>query len=252
MTLDGSLADVTATILAGGLGTRLRSVTGCTPKVLAPVGGVPFLSHLIEQLSRANITNAVLLVGYGANQVRKTLGDRLSGVNLTYSIETEQLGTGGAVRFALPNIRGKTILLFNGDSYCDLDLRSFLKFHHGHGRKASMTLAWVEDASRFGRVGLGFGDHITHFGEKETIPSSGWINAGIYLVERELLEVLPCSSNISLERDLLPSWVACQDVFGFRGGEFIDIGVPESYAKADEFFRAVAGRRRRSAVCGTT
>jgi D-glycero-alpha-D-manno-heptose 1-phosphate guanylyltransferase len=244
--------DVTAAILAGGLGSRLRSVTGGLPKVLVPVAGVPFLSHLFDQLSRAGLSEAVLLAGYGARQLRESLGDWLSGVKLTYSIETEQLGTGGAVRFALPKLSGKTILLLNGDSYCDLDLRSFLDFHRDHGRKASMALAWVEDASRFGRVGLGFEDRITHFGEKEATPSSGWINAGVYLMERELLESLPGSSNISLERELLPSWVASHETFGFRGGEFIDIGVPDSYAKADEFFRALAGRRRRSAVCGTS
>src|SRR5580704_10353473 len=103
--------DVKAAILAGGLGSRLRSVISDRPKVLAPVDGVPFLSHLLKQLGRARIDEAVLLVGYGANRVCTEFGDRHYGVSLKYSFEKELLGTGGAVRLALPLLRGKKILL---------------------------------------------------------------------------------------------------------------------------------------------
>ncbi len=239
--LSDSLRDVTAVILAGGLGTRLRSVVSDRPKVLAPVDGVPFLSHILKQIACSKIEEAVLLVGHGAKQVCSTLGNRQFGVNLSYSLETEPLGTGGAVRLALPKIRGKTILLMNGDSYCHLDLRAFAEYHLGHGGKVSLSLTWMDNASRYGRVALGLDERITGFAEKVAHPAPGWINAGIYLIDRELFEGHELNRQISLERDLIPDWLSKHDVFGFRGGEFIDIGVPESYSQANVFFRTISG-----------
>jgi D-glycero-alpha-D-manno-heptose 1-phosphate guanylyltransferase len=235
--LDG----VTAVILAGGLGTRLRPAIADRPKVLAPVAGMPFLSYLLKQLGRAKVSEAVLLLGYGANQVRTEFGERQFGMNLRYSVETELLGTGGAIRLALPILRGKTLLVMNGDSYCNLDVRAFVDYHRAQGGRVSLTLTWVEDASRFGRVALDRDDRITRFEEKGPLSGSGWINAGIYLIDRDLFEAVPPNSHISLERELLPAWVSNNDVFGFRGKEFIDIGVPESYAQAGAFFCAIDG-----------
>jgi NDP-sugar pyrophosphorylase family protein len=242
MIMANSLDGVTAAILAGGLGTRLRSVIADRSKVLAPVAGAPFLSHLLKQLGRAGVHEAVLLLGYGASQVRAEFGDCQFGVNLSYSVETELLGTGGAVRLALPILRGKTLLVMNGDSYCNLDVNAFADYHLGHGGRVSLTLTWVEDASRFGRVALGPGGRITRFEEKRPLTAPGWINAGIYLIDRDLFEAVSPEAHISLERDLLPGWVSNHDVFGFRGGEFIDIGVPESYAQAGAFFRTIDGK----------
>jgi|SRR5579872_834584 len=233
--------DVAAAILAGGLGSRLRSVISDRPKVLAPVDGVPFLSHLLKQLGLAQIEDAVLLVGYGANLVRTECGDLKYGVKLSYSIEKELLGTGGAVRLAMSILRGKTILLMNGDSYCKLDLKSFVNYHNSHGGSISLTLTWVDDASRYGSIALGSDDRITQFEEKKSHPAPGWINAGIYLIDRDLFEEVAPDTSTSLERDLLPKWIATHDVFGFRGGEFIDIGVPESYARASAFIRTING-----------
>jgi D-glycero-alpha-D-manno-heptose 1-phosphate guanylyltransferase len=234
--------NLTAAILAGGLGTRLRPAIADKPKVLAPVAGAPFLSRLLSQLSRAGVRDAVLLVGCGADQVREQFGDQQFGVRLRYSVETELLGTGGAIRLALPFISGRSFLLMNGDSYCNVDLQAFAKFHHSHGGSASLTVTWMEDAARFGSVTLGSDDRIARFEEKRQLPSPGWINAGVYLIERDLLEPVPRNSHLSLEKDLLPAWVSRHDTFGFRGGEFIDIGVPESYAQADGFFRTFDGK----------
>jgi len=215
----------------------LRPAITDRPKVLAPVDGSPFLSRLLAQLDRAEIGDAVLLVGYGADQVRVEYGARKFGINLRYSAETEQLGTGGAVRLALPFIGEKTILLMNGDSFCNLDLRAFVTHHRAHGGPLSLSVTWMENASRFGRVALGPDNRIVSFEEKSPLTLPGWINAGVYLIEPELFESVPLNANLSLEKDLLPGWVSRHDVFGIRGGEFIDIGVPESYAQAVEFFR---------------
>jgi len=242
--MSNSFDSISVAILAGGLGTRLRPVVVDRPKVLALVDGVPFLSHILQQIARAKIDEAVLLVGHGAREVCSTFGNRKFGVNLRYSLETELLGTGGAVRLALPTTHRKTILLMNGDSYCHLDLRAFADYHFGHGGKVSLSLTWMDNASRYGRVALGPDDRMTGFAEKVTHPAPGWINAGVYLIERELFEILEPNRPISLERDLMPDWISKHAVFGFRGGEFIDIGVPESYAQASAFFRTIPGGKQ--------
>jgi NDP-sugar pyrophosphorylase family protein len=201
------------------------------------VAGAAFLSHLLQQLARAKFREVVLLVGYGADRVKDEFGDRSYGLKIRYSEETQQLGTGGAARLALPLLSGKTVLLMNGDSYCRVDLDAFAKSHFQRGGRASLTLAEVEDASRFGRVAMDEEGRIRRFEEKSPVARPGWINAGVYLIERELFEVVEVDTPCSLERDLLPKWVSGRIAFGFSGAEFIDIGVPESYARADAFFR---------------
>src|SRR5437879_601155 len=111
--------DVTAAILAGGLGTRLRSVIADRPKVLAPVGGRPYLTYLLDQLAKAAVREVVLLTGYGAEQVRDALGATYAGMRLVHAAEPAPLGTAGALRHALPHLRSPAVLLMNGDSYCD-------------------------------------------------------------------------------------------------------------------------------------
>ena len=137
------LGNVSAAILAGGLGTRLRAVVADRPKVLAPVAGKPYLAHLLAQLNRAGIRETTLLVGYAANQVREAFGLEFDGMKLNYSVEPEPLGTGGAFRFALQFLREETVLLLNGDSYCDVDLPALATVHRTHSGFATLTLAEV-------------------------------------------------------------------------------------------------------------
>jgi NDP-sugar pyrophosphorylase family protein len=228
--------DVTAAILAGGRGTRLRPAVADRPKVLAPVGGRPYLTYLLNQLDSAGAREVVLLTGYAAEEVRDALGDRCGRMRLRYSAEPEPLGTAGALRLALPHLTAPAVLLLNGDSYCDVDLSAFLRSHRGG---ASLVLAHAADVSRFGQVRVGPGGRVVHFGEKRMARGPGWINAGIYLFDRALVESIPPHRPASLERDLLPGWVADGHVRAFRcGGRFLDIGTPESYAQAESFFRA--------------
>lgn len=229
--------NVVAAVLAGGLGTRLRSVIADRPKVLAPVGGRPFLTHLLDQLARAGVARTVLLTGYGSQHVRAAIDESHAGMAIDYSQEPEPLGTGGALRFALPCLDCETVLLLNGDSYCDASLEDLLKWHSRRGAAATLTLTHVENASRFGRVDLGESQRIERFAEKQPTPSPGWINAGVYAFHRRLIESIPQGCAVSLERDVLPNWVVRGEVFGVQCcGEFIDIGVPESYALADALF----------------
>ncbi len=231
------MTDIIAAVLAGGLGTRLRSVVADRPKVLAPVAGRPFLAHLLEQLASAGVPETVLLVGYGAEQVRAAFGEQFDGMKLRYSVEPEPRGTGGALRQALPSFNSNDVLLLNGDSYCELDLADFARVHCGRpSADVSMALARVANASRFGRVHVGADDLVTRFEEKAPIAEAGWINAGVYLVRREVIAQIPANVPVSLEREVLPGLVAKCVVRGFRGGRFIDIGVPDAFAQAEAFF----------------
>ncbi len=178
------------------------------------------------------------MLGHGARQIRLTLGERSAGVALSFSEEPLPLGTGGAIRWGLPALPEPTILLLNGDSYCDVDLHQFSRAHRQKEAEASLVLSWVEDASRYGRVLLDNEDRVSGFHEKRA-GTPGWINAGIYLIQRRLLEALPARAPLSLERNLLPGWVSQGGVFGYRcAGRFLDIGTPEAYASAQDFFAA--------------
>lgn len=235
--LQSEFNNVTAAVLAGGFGTRLRSVVADVPKVLAPVGGRPFLAYLLERLERAGVLDTTLLVGYKANLVQEAFGERFGTMRLAYSNETEPLGTAGAIRLALPMLGNETVLMMNGDSFCDLDFHDFLSCHRGHSGGATITLTHVENASRFGRVQVDAADRVVRFEEKNPVPAPGWINAGIYLLQRTLIAGIPAGKALSIERDVFPDWVAKERVCGFRGGgRFIDIGVPESYGAAEAFF----------------
>ncbi len=228
---------VTAALLAGGLGTRLRSVVADRPKVLAQVGGRPYLTYLLDQLAKAQIQEVVLLIGYRADQVRDSLGETYRGMRLHYSEEETPLGTAGAVRQALPFFREPLLLLMNGDSYCDVDLATFRAFHVETSADVSLVLRQVEDTARYGCVHLGPDGRVVRFEEKGGTGGAGWINAGVYLMDRSLVAALPPASALSLERDVFPRWVREQRVCGFPcSGRFIDIGTPESYAEAEGFF----------------
>lgn len=236
-TLDG----ITAAILAGGLGTRLRSVVADRPKVLAPIAGRPFLAHLLDQLAGAGLDEVVLLVGYAADQVRAAFGERHGSLRVRYSTETEPLGTGGAVRHALPHFDRHRVLLLNGDSYCDFDPGEFCR---EIGTGVGMVLAEVDDTSRYGRVEVGPGGRVTAFVEKAAAGGPGRINAGLYLLPRDRLEGLLAGRPLSWESDVLPGWVAAGEVTAYPGGRFIDIGTPESFATAEAFFDPALTPRR--------
>jgi NDP-sugar pyrophosphorylase family protein len=232
-----------ALLLAGGLGTRLRAVLPDLPKSLAPVGGRPFVRYLLDRLARAGVRDVVLCTGHRADQVRAEFERRATPVTLKFSHENQPLGTGGAVRHALPLIEADEFLVLNGDSFIDSPLEAFIDFHRGHGLRGSLVLTHVEDASRFGTVLTGSRGVIQSFREKEGRPVPGWINAGVYLLSRKLLEPLPPGQPFSLERDLFPRWLR-QGLGGYRvHAAFLDIGTPESFAQAEAF---LAGGRTTS------
>jgi D-glycero-alpha-D-manno-heptose 1-phosphate guanylyltransferase len=232
-----SLRNVTAAILAGGLGSRLRPVLADRPKVLAPVRGRPYLTYLLDRLAAVSIRRVVLLTGYLADQVRLTVGDRYRGMRLIHSVEPTPLGTGGALRQALSHLASPQVLILNGDSWCDVNLENFHAQHFRRGARLSMVLSACVDSSRFGQVRLAEDGRVLHFAEK-TETGGGWINAGVYLLERGLIAEIPENAAIALERELVPAWLARGDrIHGYCSpGRFIDIGTPQSYAEAASFF----------------
>lgn len=244
----------TGAILAGGLGTRLRSVINDRPKVLAPVAGKPFLAHLLDQLTDAGIERVVLMIGHRAGQVQDTFGETYREIRLDYSVETAPLGTAGALRLALPQLFPQTstafdadcaaALVMNGDSYCAANLSQFDGFHRRRHADASLVLARVAETSRFGKVEMSAGDRLERFLEKQEACGTGWINAGIYLLNRDLIEEIPPGRPVSLEREMFPGWIRSRKLLGFRTeGAFLDIGTPESYQTAEKFLLPFAQAR---------
>jgi NDP-sugar pyrophosphorylase family protein len=231
------ISEVSAAVLAGGLGTRLRAVVADRPKVLAEVAERPFVTYLLDQLASAGLREVLLLTGYRGEQVYDALGEQYRGMRLRYSQEETPLGTGGALRAGLDYLESPTVLLLNGDSFCDLELRHFLTLHAGRVSEASLVLARVADTSRYGRVRLGADDRVVGFEEKSPLGGPGWINAGVYLISRRLIEEIPeGDAPVSLERDVMPGWLAGGKVYGYRQqGPLLDIGTPESYALAEAF-----------------
>jgi D-glycero-alpha-D-manno-heptose 1-phosphate guanylyltransferase len=234
------MTDMTAAVLAGGLGTRLRPALDDRPKVLALVAGRPFLTYLLDMLRAVSVKRVVLLTGYKGEQVESALGHYYQGMSLVYSAEPSPRGTAGALRVALPHLDSSTILLLNGDSYCGMDMHTFAGFHRRRGADVSIALTRVEDAGRYGRVETTAGGLVTAFAEKQPAGGPGWINAGVYLLERRVIEEIPTGRPVSLEREMLPAWIASKTVYGHRRARpFLDVGTPESYLAAAAFMQKV-------------
>ena len=229
-----------ALILAGGLGTRLASVVGDRAKPVALVEGQPFLAHVLWQLARTRgrlkIRRAILCVGHRSETVREALGERASGIEVAYSVEDRPLGTGGALRLAIEafDVSSPAIAL-NGDTFFTASIDKLLA-HHREGRfDATMALARVEDAARYGAVNAERGC-ATGFEEKGR-NGPAWINGGIYALGRRALDrIAKGPEAFSLERDVLPEWSAAGRLGAYRSrGRFIDIGIPADYARAGTF-----------------
>jgi len=230
------LANVTTVILAGGLGTRLRSVVAHRPKVLAEVQGRPFLAYLLDQVVGAGVRYAVVCTGYLGAQVRAMFGDAYDSLDLAYCQEPEPLGTAGALRLALPLFKSDPVLVMNGDSFCEVDLTALWVWHGAQAATATLLLATVPDTRRYGCVQVDEDGLVLRFDEKAQGSGPGWINAGVYLLSQRLVRAIAEREMVSLERQVFPAWIG-RGLYGYRNqGRFLDIGTPEAYAVAQRFF----------------
>ncbi len=224
-------AGVTAVILAGGLGTRLRPVIGDLPKALAPVQGRPFLAYQIGFLKSQGVARIVLCTGYGHDLIRRYCGDGAAlGVQILYSVEGQPLGTAGALQLAR-HCLNETFFVMNGDTYFVADLRALLANHRRGGAPATLALVKVPQAGRFGAVTLDAQGYITDFAEKKR-RMGGLINAGIYVFEPEIWGHFPPRVPLSLENDVFPLLAELRLLRGdVLEGYHMDIGTPQSYAQ---------------------
>ena len=235
------MAEIIALILAGGQGTRLRGVLPDFPKVLAPVSGRPFLGYLFDQIQATGVREVVLCTGYRSEQVSETFGPRYQDLKLRYSAESRPMGTAGALRFALSQVDAERFLVLNGDSYIDTPLQEFQRWHLTRETRCagSLLLTWSEDTGRFGSVEVDSRGMIRSFREKRNNAEAGWINTGVYLLSRALLETIPPDGEISLEREMFPLWID-QGLGGYTTrAPFVDIGTPESFIQAGGFMARI-------------
>lgn len=227
-----------AVILAGGQGTRLRSVVSDRPKAMALVNGRPFVTYLLDQLVNAGLKRVVLCTGYLAECIQQELGDTFKGAELIYSRELQPLGTAGALRQAIELALCNRLLVMNGDSWCACSLAEFEYHTVASGFLNGMVLAEVTDVSRFGAVEVDPSGRLTRFVEKGAATGRGLINAGIYLLQAEVIRQLAPGMMISLESDVMP-YLLKQGIQGYcTQGAFIDIGVPEEFKRAQAMFGA--------------
>lgn len=232
MPVTADIARATAILLAGGLGTRLRGVVSDRPKVLAPVAGRPFLAWLLEQVAAAGLRRAVLCTGYLAPQVEATFGARFGDLALTYSCEREPLGTAGALRHALAHLGPGPFLVLNGDSCCATPLAPLWEHHLLRGARATLLATLVPDGARFGRVECDATGRVTGFVEKDGRHAPAWINAGVAVVARGVLERIPAGRPVSLEGEVWPALIGDGLLALRRVAPFVDIGTPDDFALA--------------------
>lgn len=225
---------VTAVILAGGLGMRLREAVPDLPKPLAPVDGKPFITYLLRQLQQSGIHKVIISTGYMAAAFEKGLGNDFYGMTLEYACEHEQLGTGGAIANLLPQVDSETMMILNGDSYIKFDVAAFVGTRVTAG--GILLVTPVEDISRYGAVLFDReSKNVTAFLEKQA-KGDGYINAGIYLFEKSFLTKYLPSGKSSLEKELFPKLAAAGLLTAWVcDNPLLDIGTPESYRAAHKF-----------------
>jgi D-glycero-alpha-D-manno-heptose 1-phosphate guanylyltransferase len=219
-------------ILAGGIGSRLQSVVADVPKPMADVAGRPFLEYLLEHAARHGVTRAILAVGYKYEVIQQHFGAKFHGVEIAYSIERERLGTGGCIRLALPLVRTDNFFVLNGDSFFAAPLNQLMTAHMSNGWDMSVALKPMPEAGRYGTVETDQAHRIIAWREKSAT-RPGDINAGVYAVKKTFIESLNMPASFSLERDVMEPKAMQYQFGGVRfDSYFIDIGIPEDYARA--------------------
>jgi D-glycero-alpha-D-manno-heptose 1-phosphate guanylyltransferase len=220
-----------AVILAGGLGTRLRSVIKDIPKPIAEVCGRPFLCYILDFLYTQGIERVILSVGYKWEIIRNFFGNQYKNLKLEYAIEDKPLGTGGGLKNALKYVYEEEVFVLNGDTFFDIDLNLFYNLHKSKNSKLSIALKKTENTERYGIVEIDENNRIVSFLEKGK-RVSGFINGGIYLLNKNFFNAVMQEDTFSLEKDFLEKHYKDYEFYGFSfDGFFIDIGIPEDYER---------------------
>jgi len=217
-----------AIVLAGGLGTRLRSVVSDLPKPMAPIGDKPFLEYILKYLQKNGITKVVLSVGYKWKTIQEYFGDKFENIELVYSVEDEPLGTGGAIKKAMNQVKNNQFYIINGDTLFDVDLKSlFLE----DNSKLILSLKYMIHVDRYGCVESDDNNLVTAFAEKG-YRESGNINGGIYLASKDIFNNYDLDEKFSFEEFMQINFKELKISEKLFENYFIDIGIPEDYEKA--------------------
>lgn len=229
--------NIDVVILCGGLGTRLRMIVHDRPKPMAKINHHPFLDILVEYLSRYGCKRFILCTGYKGDFVRKYYENKEYPISLLFSEEREPLGTAGAIKNAESLIQSNVFLVMNGDSFCKVTIHNFLEFHTSKESFASIALIPADISNDCGRVIISDTHQIVSFHEK-VVDAVGFVNAGIYIFDKEVLSLIPAGKTYSLEYDLFPTLIQQKNMYGFvEKQQLIDIGIPERYELAQKVFR---------------
>lgn len=227
-----------AIILAGGLGTRLRSVVSDLPKCMAPVAGKPFLHYVIAHLRKEGINSFIFSVGYKGESITSFIQDNYSNLLFQFSMEQEPLGTGGAVKLAMGKTSEKNVLICNGDTLFNIKVHQLNNFHLQHDSDCTLCLKPMTNFERYGVVELDNDNSIKSFKEKHFY-EKGLINGGVYSLKTETFANETFSEKFSFEKDYLEKYISKRKMYGLIQDEyFIDIGIPEDYERAQKELKA--------------
>jgi D-glycero-alpha-D-manno-heptose 1-phosphate guanylyltransferase len=227
-----------AIVLAGGFGTRLQPIVNDLPKSLALVNGRPFIEFLLNYLSGQEITKIIFSVGYKKEAIQSHLGLIYKHIPLEYVSEDEPLGTGGGIKKAFGAVEGNSAFVLNGDSMFRADLKALRQFHVESVADVTMALRFLEDTERFGAVNIDEQNRIIGFSEKGSETGSGYINGGIYLMNRDFITKPQFPEKFSIEKDCFEKQFKLSRFFGYPAkGYFLDIGIPEDFYRAQDEFR---------------
>ena len=220
-----------AIVLCGGLGTRLGLLTKDMPKPLLNVAGRPFIAHVLDRLVHPEINGFVLAAGFQWTKLRDYIGDNWNGLPVRYSVETEALGTGGAIKNALVGLSEHESLIVNGDTLFDIDISKLINFGKGSQALACLALRHVEDCSRYGKVATDKNGRISSFGEKGH-RGPGLINGGIYYLLNHALDEISFKT-FSFETGFVQEKYLKEPIYGMPFDDyFIDIGIPDDLYRA--------------------
>lgn len=234
------LAAIDVFVLAGGLGTRIRPALGDTPKLLAPIAARPYLKHLLDWLRGFGARRVVLGLGYRAEAVLAYLKTTPEpGLDICAVVEPSPLGTAGAIRFARAQLNTDPVLVLNGDTFVNADLCALLAHQRETQALGTLVCVEVDDAARYGRVILDGKGRVEGFAEKDSsVHGSATVNGGVYALSAELLDRIAMSEAKSLEYDVFQGLPAGALAAYSGRFDFIDIGTPESLARAADVFGA--------------
>lgn len=222
---------MTAIVLAGGFGTRLQTVVSDVPKPMAPVMDKPFLEYIFKYLKKNDISKVILSVGYKHEIIESYFGNKYLDINITYVVESEPLGTGGAIKKALGAVDEEDVFIINGDTFFDVDLSVLKKQFKSTKSQLLLSLKEMQDFDRYGCVEVDDEHKIIAFKEKEA-RKIGSINGGIYLIKSDIFDNYELPEIFSFEEFMQDSFTALNAMGLVFTNYFIDIGIPEDYAKA--------------------